>query len=127
MLVEAYWEDAEKSVLRVTFTADWNEDAFLAACAEARRLAASVNHPIQLLIDMRRVRKLSGTALHDICGLFQPNSLGNLEHVIVLGGNLLIKTAFDLYCRRHGTPVPVDFVVALDRMNPQLKPALPSI
>ena len=53
MSIELIWYDEDKTVLRHLYDGHWTPQEFIAAVNESRRLLLDVDHPVDLIIDMR--------------------------------------------------------------------------
>jgi hypothetical protein len=89
MSIELLWDNEEKTILRHVYVGRWTWEELREKDADLKLMLASVEHPVDMIIDMRE-------------SFFLPNgpTIGNLRNaerslppnarsVILVGGNLL--------------------------------------
>ncbi|MCA9891092.1 MAG: hypothetical protein KC546_22095, partial [Anaerolineae bacterium] len=53
MGIQLVWEDDDKTILRHIYEGIWTVADFIGAVDESRKLLLEVEHPVDLIIDMR--------------------------------------------------------------------------
>jgi hypothetical protein len=52
MGIKLLWDNQEKTILRHIYDGKWTPDGYRAAMEESRQMLLSVNHPVDLILDM---------------------------------------------------------------------------
>lgn len=97
MSVIVEWDHEEAAVVRQTFTGKWTWNELYTSLQEVDRLIRSVDHPVFLLIDMRKSMVLPSGALAHVRTLDRWHP--NLQKIIAIGVNPLIRTMFGVVAR----------------------------
>lgn len=115
MAIDAYWEDTSRTIIRITVYHDWDDASFQDARQNARHLSFSVDHPVSLLVDLRQARRITGSAVDQICDLLRFDMLNNIQSGVIIGGNLLVKSGLETYSKNNfNTMVPVELMGTLE-------------
>ncbi|HLV34584.1 MAG TPA: hypothetical protein VKY59_05715 [Spirillospora sp.] len=85
MPVEFAWDNDEKTVVRVVATMPWNWNDFHKAMRRASFLLDTVQHDVDLLIDLRQSVKLPAGALGHIRSLGAAIHPNNPDRAAILG------------------------------------------
>jgi hypothetical protein len=85
MPVDFVWDDDAHTILRVTATMPWNWNDFHKAMRRASFLLDTVNHDVDLVIDLRQSLKLPAGALGHIRSLGAAIHPNNPDRAVILG------------------------------------------
>lgn len=92
MSITVAWDNPEKTILRQTYTGRWTWNQFYAASEQTRDLMDSVDHRVDILIDMRHSSTLPQNAMSHI-GVVERRHR-NQGRIVAVGVNQLIQLMF---------------------------------
>jgi hypothetical protein len=100
MAVSLQWHDAQKSALKLTFTAPWTWDDYEQLSPEIEAAMESVEHPVDLVIDLSEAGDLPEQALYHLRNAYSDTS-PNRGQYIFLGATDVFKTLFEAVDRHY--------------------------
>ncbi|MCB9457710.1 MAG: hypothetical protein H6671_17130 [Anaerolineaceae bacterium] len=103
MSITTAWGNPEQTVIHLTFKRGWTWAQLKTAVAQADDLLTSVDHTVDLLIDIREAGGVPGDFLSAAGELFASGEArANEGRKIVLGAGPLIRTAYNGLVRVYG-------------------------
>jgi hypothetical protein len=95
MAIRVEWDDPDQTALRYIYEGSWNWDEFQQAKKQARLLMDSVDHKVDVIIDVVQTGVLPNNILS------RANSIPRERHpnegiIIIVGANPLIRFLYDV-------------------------------
>jgi hypothetical protein len=95
MGISAQWDNEEKTVILVTFEAEWTWDDVIAIDAQATAMYDSVGHQVDLIADLRENKLVVSGILSYARSLLTTNWHPLVGIVIVVGISSQVRALFD--------------------------------
>jgi hypothetical protein len=98
MTINIVWDNPEKTIARYDYEGKWSWEELYKALQEFHQMLDTVNHPVDVIIDMQRTRLLPENVLA------RGSNVGQMVHpnqgiTVVVGANSLVRAMADLYKR----------------------------
>jgi hypothetical protein len=95
MAIRVEWDDSDQNALRYTYEGSWNWDEFQQARKQARLLLDTVDHKVDVIIDVVQTGILPNNILS------RANSIPRERHpnegtIIIVGASPLIRFLYDV-------------------------------
>ncbi|MGF1505775.1 MAG: hypothetical protein ACFB51_11705 [Anaerolineae bacterium] len=92
------WYDRENAILTVTITGRFDQPTVLAAAGQARDVLAGCDGPFSLVVDLSECRTYSrDTMKHLPAYADMLERSPDLESVVVVGANAVLRTPLDIF------------------------------
>jgi len=103
MPIKTEWETDEKVVLLSIYEGHWDLDEFYAAVQDINNMMDSVDHEVNIILDMRNSKALPKGFIGAIrqTGKKRHPCLGTM---VLVGGNLLLRTFNDMFLKLYPRP-----------------------
>ena len=85
MSIDFAWDNDDQTVLRLVATAPWNWNDFHKGMRRATFLLDTVDHPVELIIDLRQSNTLPAGALGHVRSLGKPLHPNMRTRLIIIG------------------------------------------
>lgn len=122
-MIDMYWADETRTRIDIKLKRGWNWNDLRQSVETADTMIGSVEHTVNLLIDIREAGGLPTDFLQvagDLLGGGDPRP--NQGETLILGANWILKTAYQAVLRLYGAEMqkrPLRFV---ESMNSTLVP-----
>jgi len=115
MSVEAVWDNPEKTIVRLIFSPQWSWEELYQSNPITDEMAASVDHRIGFLIDMRQTREfpagVSAARVKEAIQFSHPNS----SIAVVVGNSMFVQMMVTSLVRTLGRREDFAFVEDIDQ------------
>ncbi len=121
MSVEAVWDDAEKTIIRLAFSPQWTWEDFYRSNSVTDAMVASVDHRIGFLIDMSQTREfpagVSAAKVKEAIRFTHPNS----SIAVVVGSSMFIQAMAATVVRVLGRREDILFAEGIDQARAMIR------
>jgi len=94
MAITWVWDNEEKTIIRYIFQGAWGWEDFYQILAEVHTTMDNVEHPVNLIIDVRKSGILPTNALSNISRLRNAPASPNTGRAVLIGGNMFIQRLY---------------------------------
>ena len=94
------WLDDDKSIMNFIFHADFTWDSFYNVLSQAFNEIHTVNHSVDIIIDLSRVRVIPVQTIKELHYLSQLEHI-NFRHRILISQNPLMREVFHAFVRSY--------------------------
>lgn len=120
MKIKIHWGNDQQSLLYYTFEVGWDWKDMYDAFAQARELMETVDHPVNIIMDLSHVSLIPKGALAKIRWAFESPKQKNVGLTVVVTPSSFIKSMIDLGTKIWGKTAKqwsVAFVTTLEEAH----------
>jgi len=131
MSVRAYWQDETKTIVRYDFDGEWDWNELYTAYYEAIAMEKSVEHRVDVILDMRRGGRIPGNVLLHVKN-FSDRQPPNIGLSVIVTENAFVHSLYKVgakfyskigyYFRVATTLEAADSMIATDRARSAAMP-----
>lgn len=129
MHITVDWDNENRTIIRFQFQRGWTWDNLRAAIGQADDLITSVDHPVNLVIDIREAGAIPADFMSGATDIFASGEARANEGVkVVVGAGRLVRMAYDALRRLYGSKLegrPFLFASSLEEAYKLLKQRVP--
>jgi hypothetical protein len=114
------WHNDDKNIILLTYTRPWDWTDFEAAAKEMIELLDSVNHPVDMIFDIRKAGAPPQGALKRFREVAETNH-PNGRWLVFVGGGSIVMRFLDLFTRLYGLTRNVPYFRFVYSMEEALK------
>jgi hypothetical protein len=102
MAIDVSWDNAEKTIIRWHFPAQWTWDDYYGALQISRQLTKQAKTIVDILVDMQHSKLLPNHLFTHAQNALQTGSL-NVGVIVIVGINPLLRSAYSTFKRIYDT------------------------
>jgi hypothetical protein len=118
MGIQVQWADPKQSIIQLTLERGWTWDDLYEAIRQADRLITSVQHTVNMIIDIHKAGGIPGDFMKVAGDVFASgDARANEGQKIVVGANRLIQMAYGAFQKVYGHKLkdrPFQFASTMD-------------
>ena len=116
MSISVEWDNEQHTIVRWIFDRRWTWDEFSAAQKESNQLLEKVDHPVDVIGDLRNSSGLPANALTAYRG-FVNTTVENLDLIVLVGAGRFVKAMVTVFVRVMPGKVPGTHFVFADTLE----------
>jgi hypothetical protein len=122
MGITAVWDNDEKTIIRYIYDGSWTWDDFYTAFGQAYKMIDTVNHRVDIIVDVRMSSLLPQNALSRGRQL-STSTHTNQGRTIVVGANALMRSVSNIFNKvytKAADDLKISFVRTMEEAHDQL-------
>lgn len=116
MKITVEWDNEQHTILRWVFQSRWSWDDYSTAQQESNEILAEIDHPVDVIGDLRNTSSLPSNALTAYRG-FVAETAPNVDLIVLVGASRFVKAMVNVFVKVMPGKVPGTHFVMADTID----------